>query len=321
MKSLSLAFLLTILVWHAAGQTDKPITNWKTLDQLEHEFSLEVPDGFEFGMPALPFDKIEARGEFHSDGDRFYIFIDSPKERDQRKQVEAFLAYSKQDTSKMDLAENVAARADFEDSTGYYHRVVFVKTQSRIFTLQTVSLTKDSQNALRFLNSFRLLPRGVPASLMSESPPTADEDAVLLVDMTQTPTQENVRGGGIEKGGGQGTGLRSGEGYGQGLGSGTGSGSQQTAPPKTSSPLKILSKQKAQYTDFARFYNIQGVVTLRVAFLASGQIGTITTIKKLPLGLTETANYAARGMKFEPEVANGVARTTTRPVTFTFNIY
>ena len=85
--------------------------------------------------------------------------------------------------------------------------------------------------------------------------------------------------------------------------------------------MKITAKQKAQYTDAARQNNVQGTVTLRVTFLASGSIGSIATIKGLPYGLTEQAIAAARAMRFEPEKVNGVPRTTTRPVSFTFNIY
>jgi TonB family protein len=322
MKTLSLAFLLSLLVWQAVGQTDKLITDWKTLDQVDDEFLLEVPEGFKFGMPGLPSNKITARGEFHSDSDRFYLFIDSPKDSNQRKQVEAFLKYSKQATSEMNLAENVAARADFQDSTGYYHHVIFIRTQNRVFTLQTVSLTKNSPNAFRFLNSFRLQPKPVAATVPPpESTEKVDDDPVLVIDLTQTPTQGESRGGGIENGGGQGTGLRSGSGNAQGSGSGIGSGSSAATPPKITVPLKVVYKQKAQYTDFARFYTIQGTVTLRVTFLATGQIGSVTTIKKLPFGLTESAIFAAQNMRFEPEVANGLARNTTRPVAFTFNIY
>ena len=86
-------------------------------------------------------------------------------------------------------------------------------------------------------------------------------------------------------------------------------------------PLRITYKQKAQYTDAARTNGVQGTVTLRVTFLASGGIGSITTVKGLPHGLTEQAIAAARSMRFEPEMAGGVPRTTTRPVSFTFNIY
>lgn len=86
-------------------------------------------------------------------------------------------------------------------------------------------------------------------------------------------------------------------------------------------PLKILSKKKAEYTEEARSEGIQGKVTLRVTFLASGGIGSITTVKGLPHGLTERAIDAVRYIRFEPETVNGTPRTTTRPVSYSFNIY
>ncbi len=86
-------------------------------------------------------------------------------------------------------------------------------------------------------------------------------------------------------------------------------------------PLRIIHKEKAQYTDLARSNGIQGTVTLRVTFLASGEVGTISVVKSLPDGLTEQSIAAARQIRFEPEMVGAVARTTTRPVSYTFNIY
>ncbi|MCA1590295.1 MAG: energy transducer TonB [Acidobacteria bacterium] len=83
----------------------------------------------------------------------------------------------------------------------------------------------------------------------------------------------------------------------------------------------IVSKQRPGYTDAARQNNVQGSVTLRVTFLASGQVGGVSTISGLPHGLTEQAIAAAKNIRFEPEMVNGVARTVTRPVTFSFSIY
>ena len=94
-----------------------------------------------------------------------------------------------------------------------------------------------------------------------------------------------------------------------------------SVPVKVTKPLRIIAKQKAQYTAEARSNGIEGTVLLRVTFLASGTIGSITTVRGLPYGLTEQAIEAARKMKFEPEVTDHGPRTTTRPVTFTFNIY
>lgn len=101
------------------------------------------------------------------------------------------------------------------------------------------------------------------------------------------------------------------------------SSSAETFAPslRVTKPLRIVYKEKASYTEEARSHGIQGKVTLRVTFLASGGIGSITTIKGLPFGLTEQAVEAVKKIKFEPEHVNGVARTTARPVSFTFNIY
>lgn len=128
-------------------------------------------------------------------------------------------------------------------------------------------------------------------------------------------------GSGSGAGSGSGSGYGAGRGDGNGDGSGTGGGPPPAAPARVTQPLKILAKQKAAYTDAARTNNVQGTVTLRVTFLASGGIGSITTVKGLPHGLTEQAIAAARSIRFEPEMVNGQPRTTTRPVSFTFNIY
>lgn len=87
------------------------------------------------------------------------------------------------------------------------------------------------------------------------------------------------------------------------------------------SSLVVLSKVKAQYTDKARRNNIQGSVTLRVMFLANGGIGEIEVIKELDHGLTEQAIKAAKKIVFLPQRIDGKPVTTSRPVTFTFNIY
>lgn len=132
-------------------------------------------------------------------------------------------------------------------------------------------------------------------------------------------------GTGQGSGSGTGAGSGSGSGYGSGVGNdngpGSGGGAPPSAPARVTQPLKILAKQKAAYTDAARTNGVQGTVTLRVTFLSSGGIGSITTVKGLPHGLTEQAIAAARNIRFEPEMVNGQARTTTRPVSFTFNIY
>lgn len=142
--------------------------------------------------------------------------------------------------------------------------------------------------------------------------------------------QGNGTGTGQGSGRGTGAGSGSGSGYGSGLGngngSGTGDGQDGLAPPPphpvgVTQGIKILSKPRPGYTDSARQANIQGTVLLRVTFLASGQIGSISPVKGLGNGLTEQAIAAARRISFEPAKTNGVAQSVTKQIEYTFSIY
>lgn len=135
------------------------------------------------------------------------------------------------------------------------------------------------------------------------------------------------QGSGRGTGAGSGTGSGSGGGLGDGNGNGRGSGSGDDGDPPPPKPvgvtqgLKIVSKPRPGYTDAARTNNIQGTVILRVTFLGSGQIGSISPVKGLPNGLTEQAIAAARRISFEPAKTNGQGQTVTKQIEYSFSIY
>lgn len=131
------------------------------------------------------------------------------------------------------------------------------------------------------------------------------------------------QGSGVGTGTGSGTGSGYGSGDGDGDGSGRGSGvGNPPAPPKgVTTNLNIISKPRPGYTDPARQNQVQGTVILRVTFLASGQIGSVSTVKGLPNGLTEKAIAAARQITFNPKKVNGIPIATTRNVEYSFTIY
>jgi len=133
-------------------------------------------------------------------------------------------------------------------------------------------------------------------------------------------------GAGSGRGTGQGSGVGSGagSGYGDGYGDGSGGGGGGVPPPKAlgvSSPLKILSKPQAKYNDAGRTNGVQGSVRLKVTLLASGAVGSITPVTRLPHGLTEQAIAAARLIKFEPAKQNGIPISKTVTIDYTFSIY
>jgi TonB family protein len=120
---------------------------------------------------------------------------------------------------------------------------------------------------------------------------------------------------------GQGSGRGSGNGSGSGIGTGQGSDTDTPESPSIVQPLKIVTKPKASYTTSAREAQIQGTVTLRVTFLASGQIGSVSPVKGLPYGLTEQAIAAARSIRFEPARTRNGSITVTRTVVYPFILY
>lgn len=130
-------------------------------------------------------------------------------------------------------------------------------------------------------------------------------------------------------GGGQGTGRGQGSGTGTGTGTGSGSGNsnEETTyipPPtntKATTPLKIISKPRAESTEESRKNQVQGTVTLRVTFLADGTIGTISPVRGLPDGLTAQAIEAAKKIRFEPATKDGKPITVVKLVEYSFTLY
>ena len=141
-------------------------------------------------------------------------------------------------------------------------------------------------------------------------------------------------GNGTGQGSGNGTGTGSGNGSGSGSGDGTGNGagsgagstrSGSSVPPPlakgVTTAFRLIAKPKANYTDAARTNNVQGSVKLKVTLLASGSVGSITPVTRLPHGLTEQAIAAARQIRFEPKKVNGVAVPTIVTMEYTFTMY
>ncbi len=140
-------------------------------------------------------------------------------------------------------------------------------------------------------------------------------------------------GQGSGRGTGMGSGLGSGSGSGKGDGDGPGTGTGGTGvppPPKPPepkppagppTPINIISKPQPRYTDAARTNNVTGTVTLKVTFMANGQIGSVSPVSGLPYGLTEQAIAAAKSIRFDPPKRGGVPYSVSKTITYNFTIY
>jgi len=91
----------------------------------------------------------------------------------------------------------------------------------------------------------------------------------------------------------------------------------QTAEPAFTPPV-VISEPKARYTAEAQEARVQGEVTLKVRFLASGQVEVIGVVNGLGHGLDEEAQHVAESIHFKPALRNGqpVDHTTLIHVTF-----
>lgn len=93
------------------------------------------------------------------------------------------------------------------------------------------------------------------------------------------------------------------------------------APDPNITPLKILSKKPAAYTDNARNNGVSGTIRLLILFASSGQVTHILILNGLGYGLTENAVNAARQIKFVPAQENGKPISQVKIVEYSFTIY
>lgn len=86
-------------------------------------------------------------------------------------------------------------------------------------------------------------------------------------------------------------------------------------------PVKIISKPKAAYTDAARQAGIQGTIRLAILLGANANIQHVLILKRLGYGLDEQALKAARQIKFEPKTKDGKPISTVLTLEYTFSIH
>jgi TonB family protein len=80
---------------------------------------------------------------------------------------------------------------------------------------------------------------------------------------------------------------------------------RRTAAASNTKPVEILFKPKPVYTDEARAKKVEGDVVLQVIFTASGEIRIQRVLQGLGYGLDESAESAARQIRFHPATQEG----------------
>ena len=177
----------------------------------------------------------------------------------------------------------------------------------------------------------------MPATVLAD--PRSMPLHLPLGDVSGVPAPPSA-GRGLKNGiGDDGTGPGAGSGNGPGAGPGrdggiggnrftppggrtTGVGDNGDIPMATShlSP-RILYKEKARYSEEARQQKVQGPVILLATFTADGRITDIRVVRGQPYGLTEEAIQAAKRIRFQPALQNGVAVTVRAHLEYNFALY
>ena len=306
------ASFLALIPVRVYSQNASTSIKWETIESKDDGFSITVPESFQYSRSRLDGKGYEGRGEYLSDGLYLYVFVDPINVRRQSDIALNFVAAHRQVGFVEHIGGQTITRYEFEGGDGYFHSIIFSKTDTTSFAFHAVSREAQDPSATRFIRSIRFSPANneeLKAEPEEQKADSGNKESELKLEMRPDPAIPS-------------SGSGSGSGYGSGAGNGSRSGTFPTNLPQIEkTPLKVVYKQKAKYTDWARFYNISGNVTLRVTFNSDNTIGSIVKIRSLPFGLTEQAIIAARGMRFEAEKVNGTPRTTTRPVSFQFNIY
>jgi len=195
--------------------------------------------------------------------------------------------------------EDTSLETSFLDSEGFYHKIRQIKNGPTNLLVQTLSETPSNEDVERFFKSFQLAAPNDEAQkfdrekfdkwLVTDPYELESEPKPKPVANPSNPLDDQTPATTLKE-------------------------------PQRTVPISILSKPPANYTDAARAYEISGEVILRVTFLSTKNVSTVTPVRKLPFGLTEQAIAVASGIAFTPAIKEGKPVTATKSVIYTFAI-
>ena len=161
---------------------------------------------------------------------------------------------------------------------------------NRWFEFQTFEGNESNLEVRNFLNSLKFEENTSGKPIGNGSPRNLGDENVLVDEVSEKPEIKN-------------------------------NSDKKTVIEVIKTNLKLILKPKPPFTDTARNANTQGVVRLKLTFLANGGIGNISIVSALPFGLTEQAIAAARKIFFIPPKINGQQITVEKMVEYNFSLH
>lgn len=316
-KILFAALLIALFLTGAYSQSEIQKSEWQNFQPVQEEFYVEFPQKV---VNKSDFDEkgVLTEGFYKTLFNRTYFFVHSGNEKtfvisDMLKRFAR--AYAPDESAKK-IGNFSGVVYTFRDDEDFYHKLLEIKAKDRSYIFHAISETRNDDAVEKFFDSIRFADK------------IGEEKKSPAVEKMVAPANKNTAVFPVGNGSGNGMGSGSGIGYGTGIGDGVGAGSgggtttnSRPVVPNQTSPIKILSKPRANYTDLARLCMVEGALRVRVTFLANGEIGTVTPVTKLPFGLTKSAILAARKLRFEPAFKEGRPISVTKSVEYTFTLY
>lgn len=312
--SATILILLLVSCLGMAQSIDGPA--WTTFSSADEPFTVETPAALTvraFHNPKRS-DQHDVRYSLTYGGTRYFIF--SEKAGDANL-VPIGLKYLQgyKDGERITIGGHSGLGFAF-NYDGSAHSAVYIKIDDHHYLFHALGRL-DDPDIHRFLASIKFGSDAIRVPAAQTGVPSA---ATIHVPDKVTTTQAS--GGGIGSGGGSaGMGVGNGRGVGNGVGGGSGRAGIPSVDKAAVKPLTITTKPRPAYTEVARRYEVMGTVTLRITFLANGEVGSVSAVSGLPFGLTKAAIDAARQIKFEPQAKDGVPVSVTKTLQYTFTIY
>jgi TonB family protein len=132
------------------------------------------------------------------------------------------------------------------------------------------------------------------------------------------PSSGPGKGGGIGDGDGRGVGSGDGPGAGTGRNGGTGGGDYHIGGGVTAPTL--VYRVDPEYSEEARKARFQGVVVLEAIIRRDGLVDVVNLVRRLGLGLDESAIEAVKKWRFRPAMKNGTPVQVPMRIEVSFNL-
>jgi TonB family protein len=285
-------------------------SEWRRLESDNGEFSVEMPanytyfydrDGFLFedGGSVLHFPEMQM---LNASQGKTVVSVEIYKARSPKKHLDYLLERQNLKASKLaDAPENFTVKqVDKPSLRRYYNqeeeteisfamRFIASKTHLYIVTVANRGATKTADFE-RVLASIRLNENQSGNTKISSLKASRLED--IGEDLTNLPKPPEAPP----------------------------NQSKPSDAPRNPTPILILAKPFAPYTDEARANLVSGTIRLRVTFNKNGGISKIALLSGLKHGLNRGAFFAALRVKFIPEEKDGVPVTVTKMIEYAFSI-